>query len=150
MIFSFTDAFEHNFEANVRVIASLKSAEQLPPAATMFSHVLTAHKIWILRIIAPDESMLIDPWAKVAPHDYGDNNRQRYDQTLQLLSESRQNELITYTNTKGETYTNTIQDICYHILAHSNYHRGQIAMLLRQHGAEPPVTDYIFFKRQSL
>ena len=30
---------------------------------------------------------------------------------------------------------------------HGSYHRGQVAMLLRQSGAEPLPTDYIVFVR---
>ncbi|MGG1633398.1 DinB family protein [Paenibacillus sp. NRS-1760] len=32
---------------------------------------------------------------------------------------------------------------------HGSYHRGQIALLLRQAGAEPILTDYIIYERQS-
>lgn len=31
---------------------------------------------------------------------------------------------------------------------HSSYHRGQIALLLRSAGAEPAVTDFLFWTRE--
>jgi len=34
------------------------------------------------------------------------------------------------------------------LFGHSWYHRGQIAMLLRSIGAEPAVTDIVFWARQ--
>lgn len=41
---------------------------------------------------------------------------------------------------KANTYT--LGDLVQHILNHSTYHRGQVALLLRQLGHEPPSTDY--------
>ena len=41
---------------------------------------------------------------------------------------------------KADTYT--LGELVQHILNHSTYHRGQITLLLRQLGHEPPSTDY--------
>lgn len=56
--------------------------------------------------------------------------------------------LITYQNVKGETYEQPLQDLLFHILNHSTYHRGQIAMLLREAGYTPPATDFVYFNRE--
>ena len=37
----------------------------------------------------------------------------------------------------------------FHFVNHSTYHRGQIASNLKEHGIEPLVTDYIFYKRKN-
>jgi uncharacterized damage-inducible protein DinB len=55
--------------------------------------------------------------------------------------------MISYQNTKGEAYQNTIKDIMFHIINHSSYHRGQVMMLVRNAGLEPIPTDYILTKR---
>ena len=52
------------------------------------------------------------------------------------------------TNSKGETFSNKIKDILFHIINHSTYHRAQIATDLKQNGIEPINTDYIFYKRK--
>jgi uncharacterized damage-inducible protein DinB len=54
---------------------------------------------------------------------------------------------ITYTNTHGQTFTQPLQDLLFHILNHSTYHRGQLAQLLRQQGFTPPATDFVYFNR---
>jgi uncharacterized damage-inducible protein DinB len=36
----------------------------------------------------------------------------------------------------------TLGELVQHVINHSTYHRGQIALLLRQLGHEPPSTDY--------
>lgn len=39
----------------------------------------------------------------------------------------------------------TLGELIQHILNHSTYHRGQVAVLLRQLGHTPPATDYRLF-----
>jgi uncharacterized damage-inducible protein DinB len=43
---------------------------------------------------------------------------------------------------------NSIEDILTQLFGHSCYHRGQIAQLLRSIGAEPAVTDFVFWTRE--
>jgi hypothetical protein len=50
---------------------------------------------------------------------------------------------ITYRNTKGDLWTNTVADILIHVPMHSAHHRGQIIADLRMHGYEPPYIDFI-------
>jgi len=70
-----------------------------------------------------------------------------YDRTLKILEKIEPEKMIVYSNSKGETFTNLVKDIIFHIINHSTYHRGQIAMEFRQSGLEPLNTDYIFYKR---
>ena len=55
---------------------------------------------------------------------------------------------VSYTNSKGEAWTSTVEDILIHVTIHSAYHRGQIASDLRAAGLEPAYTDYIHAVRQ--
>jgi uncharacterized damage-inducible protein DinB len=57
---------------------------------------------------------------------------------------------VSYTNSKGELWTSTVEDILTHLVIHSAYHRGQIASDLRSAGREPAYTDYIHAVRQGL
>ena len=57
---------------------------------------------------------------------------------------------VAYTNSKGERWTSTVEDILTHVVIHSAYHRGQIASDLRGAGQEPAYTDYIHAVRQGL
>jgi uncharacterized damage-inducible protein DinB len=44
---------------------------------------------------------------------------------------------------RGHDYT--LGDLIHHLLNHSTYHRGQVALLLRLLGQTPPATDYRLF-----
>ena len=53
-------------------------------------------------------------------------------------------ETFAYRSGKGELCGNTWTEVVLELLAHGAHHRGQIAVLLRQAGIEPPVsTDLI-------
>ncbi|MEM1003550.1 MAG: DinB family protein, partial [Bacteroidota bacterium] len=54
---------------------------------------------------------------------------------------------IDYVNSKGNAYGNELKDILFHIINHATHHRGQILVDMRNHKMEPPVLDYIFYKR---
>jgi uncharacterized damage-inducible protein DinB len=54
---------------------------------------------------------------------------------------------ITYETTEGRTFSNTLQDILFHVINHSTHHRAQIAADFRANGLEPLALDYIFYKR---
>ena len=41
-----------------------------------------------------------------------------------------------------DDHTHTLGELVQHTLSHSTHHRGQVTLLLRQLGHEPPSTDY--------
>jgi uncharacterized damage-inducible protein DinB len=49
---------------------------------------------------------------------------------------------------KSGMYANALWQALQHVVNHSTYHRGQVAMLLRQSGAKPKFTDLIYFYRE--
>ncbi len=57
--------------------------------------------------------------------------------------------IITYNNTKGDTFTTSLEDILIQVFNHGTYHRAQIAHDLRHNSLEPVNTDYITFVRES-
>jgi len=54
---------------------------------------------------------------------------------------------VPYRTFGGEEQSNPIGDLVRHVVNHATYHRGQIAMRLRQLGKKPPSTDYIVWLR---
>jgi uncharacterized damage-inducible protein DinB len=53
--------------------------------------------------------------------------------------------VIAYVNTKGEEWRYPLWQMMHHVVNHSSYHRGQVATMLRQLGAEPKPTDFLVF-----
>jgi uncharacterized damage-inducible protein DinB len=56
--------------------------------------------------------------------------------------------MLTYKNLKGDTWTDSVEDILFHVVNHSTYHRGQVVTMLREAGVTQVVsTDLIHYLR---
>jgi uncharacterized damage-inducible protein DinB len=55
--------------------------------------------------------------------------------------------MITYRNSTGAEWTNSLEDILLHVANHGVYHRGQVALLVRAAGGKAIGTDYVLFTR---
>jgi len=55
--------------------------------------------------------------------------------------------VLVYHNYVGDPYKNNVEQIMIHLVNHSSYHRGQVALLLREKGFEPINTDFITYDR---
>lgn len=56
---------------------------------------------------------------------------------------------VSYTNSKGETFRNSILEIVQHMINHGTYHRGNISAMLHQMGHRGVSTDFIIFSREN-
>ena len=57
---------------------------------------------------------------------------------------------LEYASFEGQRDRNTDGDILTQLFGHSWYHRGQIALLIRSIGAEPAITDFVFWTREPI
>lgn len=131
-----------------RSLSSLKEPAN-SRAQSMLSHILLAEKIWLARLKGEDSSSI--PVFEELPLDecvrLANELNAAYLAFIDSLAESDIESLIEYKDTRGNAFTTSIEDILTHVAIHSAYHRGQIAMLVRDGGGEPVGTDYIGFTR---
>lgn len=114
-------------------------------ALRLLNHTLNAHEIWNTRIF--QKTPAVGVW-DIRPFETLESvNTNNFWQTADILDGYEFNNIVTYTNSRGETFANTVQDILFHIINHSTYHRGQIATDCKVHGITPLMSDYIFYKR---
>jgi uncharacterized damage-inducible protein DinB len=141
------DLIQYNHVANLKVIDVFTSCgKSIPEVERLFSHILNAQSIWIKRI--RQESVQIDTFQIQPVENFAFLQNESTATLLSILEEDTLESVVDYTNSKGDSFSNTVNDILYHIINHSTYHRGQIAMLFRQHEVQPPLTEYIFYKRE--
>ncbi|SFB90811.1 Uncharacterized damage-inducible protein DinB (forms a four-helix bundle) [Parapedobacter composti] len=142
------ELFAYNFRCNQQLAEAFERQQPAidPKSLSLFSHILNAHQIWNGRISRqqPNKQQV---WANRPFHELAATDRLNHEQTLAVLDTHDLTANIAYTTSTGSAFSNTVGDILFHIVNHSTYHRGQIALLFRQHGLEPLVTDFIFFKR---
>lgn len=144
----FKELFVYNHHHNQKLWTVIhdhpdKTSEK---SVELFNHILNAHHIWNNRI--EPQQIAFGVWDIHPIQDCRNIDKANYEHTLLLLDKVDLHKKIMYTNTKGQTFDNLIQDILFHIINHSTYHRGQIATEFRQNGLDPVNTDYIFYKRQ--
>jgi uncharacterized damage-inducible protein DinB len=143
--------FEHLAWADARVLDSLRAMPHPNQRALdLYAHVLGAEHVWLSRILGrtPHEKiwpdLTLDRAAALAAENAAG--------LRELLGSRSANELqrhVAYTNSAGLAFESTVEDMLLQVALHGCYHRGQVALLLRDAGAEPAPTDYIAFVRGS-
>ena len=144
-----TRMFEHMKWADERVHESVVNAAN-PPAHVLdlLAHVVAAEHVWISRILG--ETPEATPWAKLSLSqcaELGAVNAERYLSLVESVDDIALEGGITYRNSAGHEFTNTMRDILVHVALHGSYHRGQIAAAIRAGGDTPASTDYIAYIR---
>lgn len=143
----FEELFDYNQQCNQQLINSL---DREPSAAgtrslALFSHMLNAHHIWNTRIRGQKNTYRV--WDVHAVGEFAAIDKKNHEETRQILATHDLSGSIAYTTSTGEPFTNTVHDTLFHVINHSTYHRGQLALLFRENGIAPLITDYIFYKR---
>ncbi|HKP86373.1 MAG TPA: DinB family protein [Blastocatellia bacterium] len=144
--------FDYNEWANVRAIESLKQSDNpSAKAVRALAHLVIAEKTWLARFIKTEDSTNADFWPASTLEECEalfDETRKAYSALLADLTEAGLDSTATYKNSKGVEYTTRYGDMLSHVLMHSAYHRGQVAMAVRAEGGTPAYTDYIGFVRE--
>ncbi len=111
----------------------------------LYNHLLNAHQIWNNRI--ESKHLAFGVWQIHPMQNCKNIDRLNYQNSLFIIDKLDLDNKISYTNTKGEDFSNSIRDMLFHIINHSTYHRAQIATEFKHHDLDALNTDYIFFKR---
>lgn len=143
----FRELFEYNHHMNEKVISSFihhsdKASER---SVKLINHILNSHRIWNNRIRKTEEDFGV--WQVHSLGFLKDLNQVNFESSLEILNTVDLSAKLEYVNTKGVAYTNTVQDVLFHLINHGTYHRAQIASDFKQAGIEPEVTDFIVYKR---
>jgi uncharacterized damage-inducible protein DinB len=142
--------FSYDTWANKEVLVSLKRIER-PPARSiqLLAHIISAERLWLERIEAQLQTMPVWPSLTLAQCEPEiERVSVLFQEYLSAIGEEELTRKIQYTNSKGESFLNEVQDILMHVVMHSVYHRGQIASEVRSMGFQPAYTDFIHGVRQ--
>jgi uncharacterized damage-inducible protein DinB len=140
-----TRLFAYDNWANRETLASLKSAEGSPERPVrLLGHIIGVEWLWLARL--KEEETRIPVWPDLSLNecelllDELENVWGVYLRELNLVDLAKS---VSYKNSRGEFWSNRVEDILIQILMHSVYHRGQIASDLRASENVPPYTDFI-------
>ena len=143
----FNQLFDYNFFCNKKIIDQGVTLGNISDEnIKLFSHMLNAHHMWNARILGVPSKYEVWQIHEVAEWENLHYENQR--SSFEIVSNTDDFEIrIDYENSKGRLFTNTLQDMLFHIINHSTQHRGQIAANFRNEGLEPLILDYVFYKR---
>lgn len=146
----FTDLFEYNDWANQRMIITLEEEKSDDyQLLLLLSHLLSSQIVWLNRV----KELPTSPfplWEKYKLRELQSMNEESTANWLDFIGKHKQNtfeEMIFYKNSKGKKFENTLREIVTHVINHSTYHRAQMVNVMKQLQIQPPVTDYIAYRR---
>src|SRR5207245_2744702 len=149
--------FEYEKDAHAKVLSAMQSAPEPARATPAFAkavmllgHIVAARRLWMYRFGKAKEGPSVDEFfptglsatdlvARVA------DMQTAWTEFLAGLDDAELARVFRYKSFDAGWFENPIEDILTQLFAHSSYHRGQIASLLRTAGAESPVTDFIYW-----
>jgi uncharacterized damage-inducible protein DinB len=141
--------FSHLRWADERALEALRAAGAPAEAALRtYAHILAAEHVWLSRLREQPPTVAIWPTLDLEEcARLARANADGYDALLDGLAADDLDREVAYRNSTGQSFHTALGDILLQVATHGSYHRGQVALLLRQGGAEPQATDYIVFVR---
>lgn len=112
------------------------------------AHILGAERVWLARFSGtpldrlpsiedfPNLMAWIVSWEETASG---------LGAFLAALTDEQLAAPLTWTNSRGDSYTRPLWQPVLHMVNHSTYHRGQVVSLLRQMDYPVPSTDLIYY-----
>jgi uncharacterized damage-inducible protein DinB len=152
--------FEYEKDVHQKTIASLEAVaselRSLPAyqkAVDLFAHIVAARRLWLFRF-----GIAAEPVTDIFPQQVevesltsrADAMQTIWASYLEKLDDAELARVFEYQALDGKRFRNTIEDILTQLFGHSWYHRGQIAQLVRSMGAEPAVTDFVYWCREAI
>jgi len=149
--------FEYEKDSHAKTLASLnavteelRQSEAFVKAVYLMGHIVAARRVWLFRFgvltnnveLFPRETKLTELPRQISEMEAS------WSAYLDQLNDAELSRVFEYQSYEGQRFRNTIEEILTQLFGHSWYHRGQIALLLRSIGAEPAVTDYVFWARE--
>ena len=149
--------FDYEKDSHRKTLDSLKAvsdeqreSEEFRKAIYLMGHIVAARRMWLFRFgvveenveLFPGETRLDELTAQIAEMEL------LWSQYLSQLNDAELARVLDYQSYEGPRFRNTIEEILTQLFGHSWYHRVQIAQLVRSIGAEPAVTDFVFWARE--
>jgi len=144
----FLKLYQYNVWCNQRVLSAIKRQSVADEKIlSVLGHIVAAQYLWLHRIKAlPPADVKL--WGNYSLHELDEMAAHIGKEWVDFIQSTDDfNRELVYKNYTNDPYINNVEQIMIHLVNHSSYHRGQIAMLLRQKGFEPVNTDYITYDR---
>jgi uncharacterized damage-inducible protein DinB len=146
------DSHAKTFDSLNAVTEELRESEAFRKAVYLMGHIVAARRMWLFRLgvltnkveLFPTEIELSELPGQISEMETS------WSMYLDQLNDDELARVFEYQSYEGQRFRNTIEEILAQLFGHSWYHRGQIALLLRSIGAQPAMTDFVFWSREPI
>jgi uncharacterized damage-inducible protein DinB len=146
----FQRLFEYDNWAKIRLAAAINPLPEVPErVVSLFGHLLASNHIWQSRLLGTTAEMAV--WEPIPVANWLKQQAANHEQIIHYLQNANNvsfDKEINYKTTKGIPFQNTVEGILSHMITHSNYHMGQINLLLKPVLDPLPDLMYISYQRE--
>jgi len=144
-----TKLLDHLEWADARVLDSLRAMTHADQRALdLYAHVLGSEHVWLSRMLERPAREKVWPELNLErAATLAAENAASLRALLESIPTEQLQRKVAYHNSAGLDFDSTVEDMLLQVVLHGCYHRGQVAMVVREAGAEPAPTDYIAFVR---
>jgi len=133
--------FEH-WATSQSLGAIVAASRDLPEALSLVAHIVSISRFWAARVEGTAEKLA--PWPTLTAPELEAELRRLRDRWLRLSNCTAIDAQVRYESSDGENRSNLFSEVLQEVFLHGAHHRGQIALVLRMKGFEPPrSTDFI-------
>jgi uncharacterized damage-inducible protein DinB len=145
----FLKLFKYNDWANRRICGAVSRAGNIDSKAlAILNHIVLVQRLWLDRIQGVSVAYHYwDPAPVAEILEASEFSSRDWVQFLSVVSPDGWNRRISYVNSRGVSFVNSIEEVITQVINHSTHHRAQVSLMLRQAGHQPPVLDFISFAR---
>ena len=159
MIENYRRWYEYERSSHAKVLESFQTVPEnrrkepaYARAVSIFAHMLICRQLWLHRFgIEPEKPTEMFP---TVPLDrltaWSAEIELKWSAHIDTLDDAALSQSFDYASMEGDRFRNTIGEILTQLFGHSWYHRGQIAMLVRDCGGTPAVTDFVYYSREAI
>jgi len=144
----FIKLYSYNEWANRRVLkAIVRQSVSDEKVLSLYSHQMAANYLWLHRIKGLDPPPY-ELWKTYSTEQLSSMVDEVSALWLSYIQQTDNfDRILKYKNYVGDYYENNVEHVMMHLVNHGTYHRGQIALRMRQCGHEPINTDFITYDR---
>jgi uncharacterized damage-inducible protein DinB len=147
----FIRLFEYDRFANLQTLGLILQADASGKPVQLMAHLIAAQQTWLMRCKGlPNPGGPL--WPDTMPTQMTDlieGVNHNWVDYLYTLQPDDFNQIVSYKNTKGESFKNTLSDILAHVINHGTHHRAQAGQYLKRDDMPLPVSDYILYVRNT-
>ena len=136
--------------ANERMLDSVRTCPHISERLLgLVAHIFSSKRMWLGRIKGSDDA-IIPTWPALSYEDsvaLGDQTRADWSKYIAGLNNEDLGQTIHYTIKDVGPGQQSVADIISHKFLHAAYHRGQVAVLVREAGGTPASTDLVVWAK---